>query len=259
MVTDNLLLRPEPTATAQIKLLSVVHAVVPQMLVPTWTLEVTSDEAKFSPHKVRLPPPVVGELSVVACVIKGPSNVNAAIWVPTIVSTVTRLAIFKPEPPVVLHETDVEDIHCDDPQSVLPRTEVGLVLCAPKLRPSIVTAPPDAVGPFGESTFEIMGASYVKLSDKVPIRVCKSKATCVCRTPPELRKAALPGARQMRVEDVVHETVGQLDSPTRPVGVLSWFPKLIPIMVTDAPDEVGELSDFIAVCGLPRCVIIAAS
>jgi hypothetical protein len=222
-------------------------------------LEVTSEEAKFSPSTVRLPPPVVGELSAVACVIKGPSNVNEPVNVPTIVSIVRTETVREPDPPEMLHVTRVSATHWDVAHSVLPSTVVGLVLCDPKLSPCMLTAAPEAVGPLGESMFEMMGASYVKLSDKVPIRVCRSNATCVCRTPPELKKVALPGVMQTKLEEVDHETVGQLDSPTRPVGVLSRFPKLTPIMVTEAPPEVGELSDVIELWGLPRCVMIAAS
>lgn len=62
----------------------------------------------------------------------------------------------------------------------------------------------------------------------------------------------------MITDAVVHDAVGQNDSPTRAVGEKSFPPKFRPIMVIEAPDEVGALN-VPSLFHLPRWVITGES
>ena len=102
---------------------------------------------------------------------------NAEDCVPMMVSMVRTAVFIMPCPAGCVHTTDVVVTQTEEEHSVLPKDAVGLLLNVAKFRPSIVTSPPAAVGPFSLRWKLMIGASYVKISERVPMRVCRSTAT----------------------------------------------------------------------------------
>ena len=79
-----------------LRVVRVVHPIVPQMLLPNRTDGVESYFRKPSPSSVIVPPPEIGRFGRTYCVITGASNVIGALSVPTmpaIVSAVYTLVL----------------------------------------------------------------------------------------------------------------------------------------------------------------------